>query len=235
MTSEEYRDRLNRPVLRSLNSCRRRDLGTGGNPGACAQAARKSPTSCTPHSSRSSSRGDPIPQADLSRPNKSARSLTEPSRDQAPLLQASRGVGAAQRTVLAKYAFGSSSRRRDLRQSPRPLVLPLSCHRHIGGVSGREAERNTRHGRCQSILPFRQDSHRHHAGSGHHGRPRQLPKGDPDRLARAFAIGPIAISTTELSRINRGIKGRYQPTRGFKSRPIRCEAAPSRGSILQAA
>ena len=91
--------------------------------------------------------------------------------------------------ALAEFAASAAPRqgreelvrRRDLRQNQKPLVLPLSCHRYVGRAGGREAERNTRHGSCQGVLPFCQDGHRHHASPGHDGRTRQLPKSDPDR------------------------------------------------------
>jgi hypothetical protein len=38
---------------------------------------------------------------------------------------------------------------------PRPLVLSLSRHRHVGRAGGRQAERDTRYGSRRGIFPFR--------------------------------------------------------------------------------
>jgi putative transposase len=104
------------------------------------------------------------------------------------------------------------------RQCPRPLVLSVSRHRHVGRAGGREAERNTRHGGRHGVLPIRPNGDRHHAGRGHDRRTRQLSESDPDRTRRKRAPSDQSYLNNRIEQDHRGIKGRYQPMRGFKSR-----------------
>jgi len=95
--------------------------------------------------------------------------------------------------ATARQDWAQLVRRRDLRQSPRPLVLSLPRHRHVGRAGGRPAERDPRHGGRQSVLPLAKAvtgiTPARVTTDGH-----DSSKSNPDwNLAKLCAIGPTNI------------------------------------------
>ena len=85
-----------------------------------------------------------------------------------------------------------------------------------GALVDVNVQRALRHGGCQGVLPNRQDRHRCYPGPRNHGWPRQLPACDPDKLGEGVKHRTSRYLNNRLEQDHRGIKGRYQPMRGFE-------------------